>query len=67
MKSNLDITQLAFEYLRHNNSGLNVGNEAEFLVAVQKARARFADLLELSPSELQGQCRKGFDLKDFDG
>ena len=55
MRNNLDISQLAYEYLRH--SGLSAKNEAEFLIAVQKAEAKFAALLELSSTELLDACK----------
>ncbi|EEQ1783409.1 hypothetical protein FYT06_18890 [Escherichia coli] len=56
MKNNIDITQLAFQFL-HHNPPQNSCNEAEFLCEVQRLRARFADLLELSPSELERETK----------
>ncbi|WP_145562582.1 YdiH family protein [Yersinia canariae] len=41
--------QMAFEYIRTQNKEYS---PAEFLIAVRHFSAMFADLLELSPSEL---------------
>lgn len=48
---NIDaVTQFAFEYMRNQNE--NYSSPAEFLMAVNKIKCQFADLLECSPSEL---------------
>ncbi len=44
------LTQLAFEYIRNQNKVYS--SPAEFLATVNKIKLEFADLIELSPSEL---------------
>lgn len=57
MKSNLDVTQLAFEYLRHNPMDGRC-TEAQFLYEIEGLRAHFSELVELSPSELISRLEK---------
>ncbi|MFV8800490.1 YdiH family protein [Yersinia sp. LJYL362] len=45
--------QMAFEYIRTQNKEYS---PAEFLVAVRHFSAVFADLLEMSPSELLAEA-----------